>query len=154
MVTAHIPGRENVEADEESRAEGHVEWELPDDVFSYIVEYMGPPTVDLFTSRLTHKLDNYFSWHPDPGASAIDALSIPWPNDYYAFPPFSVVLQTVQKALAEGVEGILVTPQWAAQPWYGLLKRKSKKQLRLLKTQLRNPVTGELWLLNLVAWRI
>ena len=28
-------------------------------------------TVDLFASRLTHNLDTYYSWHPDPGAEAM-----------------------------------------------------------------------------------
>ena len=154
VTAAHIPGRENVEADRESRTKGHTEWELPDDVFQYISDFLGAPVVDLFASRLAHKLNVYYSWLPDPGASAIDALSLPWPNDYYAFPPFSIVLKVVQKALAEGAEGIVVTPQWHAQPWYGLLKRRAKTQLRLPGIQLRNPVTGDIWPLNLVAWRI
>ena len=154
VIAAHIPGKENVEADEESRAQGHTEWELPDETFQCIVTRWGQPTVDLFASRLAHKLDTYYSWHPDPGAEAIDALSIPWPNDYYAFPPFSLNLRVAQKALAEGVQGTLLTPRWAAQPWYGLLKRRAKDYVRLPGTTLQNPVTGDLWQVDLVAWRI
>ena len=154
VSAAHIPGVENVEADAESRAEGHLEWALPDEVFNYICQFMGQPSVDLFASRLTNKLETYYSWLPDPGATACDALSLPWPNDYYAFPPFSLILKTVQKALAEKVEGILVTQRWAAQPWFGLLMRTSKRQLRLPSVKLRNPVSGETWPLNLVVWKI
>ena len=154
VMAAHIPGKENVEADRESRAQCHTEWEIPDNVFKSIQYRWGYHSVDLFASRLTHKLDNYYSWHPDPGASAIDALSLPWPNDYYAFPPFSLNLKVAQKALAEGVEGTLITPRWAAQPWYGLLKRRAKDQLGLPRTTLQNPVTGDFWQVDLVAWRI
>ena len=154
VTAAHIPGKENVEADRESRAQGHTEWALPEKVFQNIEDTWGSHTVDLFASRLTHKLDRYYSWHPVPGAEAIDALSLPWPNNYYAFPPFSLNLRVVQKALAEGVHGTLITPQWAAQPWYGLLKRRASDHVRLPRTQLQNPITGDLWQVDLVAWRI
>lgn len=154
VKAAHIPGKENQEADKESRAQGHIEWELPEYAFQQILDKWGQHSVDLFASRLTHKLNVYYSWHPDPGATNIDAMTLPWPNNYYAFPPFSLNLRVVQKARAEGVEGTLVTPDWAAQPWYGLLKRTAKAVLRLPKTNLRNPVTGDTWQLNLVAWRI
>ena len=154
VKASHIPGKENKEADEESRAQGHTEWELPDHTFEQIVDKWGHHSVDLFASRLAHKLDVYYSWHPDPGATNIDAMSLPWPNDYFAFPPFSLNLRVVQKALAEGVVGTLLTPEWAAQPWYGLLRRRATTQMRLPKTRLHNPVTGDIWQLDLVAWRI
>ena len=69
-----------MEADEESRAEGYVEWELPDEEFTDIVQYMGQPSVDPLASRLTHKLATYYSCFPDPGATAIDAFSLQWPK--------------------------------------------------------------------------
>ena len=38
VSAAHISEKENVQADRESRTEGHVGWELPDDVVTYIVQ--------------------------------------------------------------------------------------------------------------------
>lgn len=38
------------------------------------------PDIDLFTSRLNAKTDCFVSWHPEPGAMAVDAFSISWAN--------------------------------------------------------------------------
>ena len=49
--------------------------------------------MDLFASRLTHQLQHYVSWRPDPGAMAIDALNRNWTKfQGYANPPWNLVV--------------------------------------------------------------
>ena len=50
------------------------------------------PDIDLLASRLNAKTDCFVSWHPEPGAMAVDAFSFSWAYlKCYAFPPFSLL---------------------------------------------------------------
>ena len=42
---------------------------------------------------------------------------------FYAFPPFSVVTQTIQKIEKEKATGVLVVPNWPTQVWYPAIMR-------------------------------
>ena len=67
-------------------------------MFKQIVSLFDKPDIDLFASKINHKLSNYISWRPDPGAKAVDAFSINWLLTYnYCFPPFSITLKVLQK---------------------------------------------------------
>ena len=77
LIAAHIPGVTNVEADRLSRKfNDGTEWALNDEVFDRICSNLFQPQVDLFTSRLNTKLENYVSWQPDHKAVAVDAFSL------------------------------------------------------------------------------
>lgn len=117
----YINTKDNIIADFESRKElGNTEWELNDTHFQKIVSVFGEPSIDLFASRTNSKCQDYVSWHPDPGAIAVDAFTICWSNYYlfYAFPPFSMVLKTLEKIISDGATGIVVVPYWTTQPWF------------------------------------
>ena len=47
---------------------------IPDDQFEKIYKKWGTPEIDLFASRLNHRVLRYCSWRPDPHAYAVDAL--------------------------------------------------------------------------------
>lgn len=48
--------------------------------------------VDLFASRINHRLDQYETYHPGPKAMATDTFSLEWFTLYaYIFAPFSVI---------------------------------------------------------------
>ena len=82
----------------------HTEWFLCDTVFNQICKKFFTPTIDLFASRLNHKVDSYVSWYPDPGALAVDAFTQNWANQlFYAFPPFSLITRMLQKVRKETV---------------------------------------------------
>ena len=123
VSAAHIPGSENVVAGTNSRIfERSSEWKLRQRVFKYIVRTFGKPDIDLFASRINHHLSNYISWRPDPGAKAVDAISINWSATYnYCFPPFSIILKVVQKIQQDKAQAIVVVPYWATQNWFLVL---------------------------------
>ena len=75
----HLPVIQNATVNFESRnKKDPSEWELNQAVFLKIAEVRGECQVDLFASRLSVKLPTYYSWKPDPGASAVDALAQDW----------------------------------------------------------------------------
>ena len=125
LSVAHVPGKDNVEADALSRdSKDDLEWSLLEDVFIKINKKYPDLEVDLFASRLNHKLDKYVSYRAEPGAFAIDAFTLDWIDRiYYIFPPFSLIARVLQKVEKDGAEVVLVAPIWTTQPWWAVLTR-------------------------------
>ena len=87
LNAAHLPGKQNVLAERESRVfNDRTEWMLPREVFNGLSKLWGLFETDLFASRLNKQVDDYISWKPDPEARANDAFSIVWGKHFYAFP--------------------------------------------------------------------
>ena len=62
----------------------------------------GPLSIDLFASRLTTQLQNFFSWRPDPEAIACDAFFQNWSTiqgHLYANPPWPLIGKALSKAI-------------------------------------------------------
>ena len=79
LVAQHLQGKLNVIADAESRALfDRTDWMVQPSVFRKIDRRTGPLEVDLFASRLTHQLPQFFSLKPDPLAIATDAFLLDW----------------------------------------------------------------------------
>lgn len=97
VFASYIRSSDNYIADFES------EWELADYAFKQIVDNFGKPEIELFASRSNTKTDcNYISWKPDPYAFCVDAFTVNWSKlFFYAFPPFAVILKTLNKRIAE-----------------------------------------------------
>ena len=53
----------------------YTEWSLFSPVYNELMAKWGEPDKDMFASRLTHKVPQYVSWKPDPGAIVIDAFT-------------------------------------------------------------------------------
>ena len=124
LTAAHIPGKENVTADYESRNSNlDTEWMLNPKYLSQVLEGIPfTPVIDLFASRNNKQFDQYVSYRPDPFASNIDAFTISWAETkFYCFPPFSCILRVVRKIIRDKARGVLVVPQWPTQSWYPIL---------------------------------
>ena len=80
LTAVHIPGVSNVEADRRSRmSQSQLEWTLNPKIFQESIQELGVnPTIDLFASRINFQLQPYVSYHPDPGAVAINAFHMSW----------------------------------------------------------------------------
>ena len=82
----------------------------------------GKPDIDLFASRINHQLSNFISWRPDPLAQAVDAFFINWlPTYNYCFPPFSIILEVLQKIQEGKAQAIVVVPYWTTQNCFPVL---------------------------------
>ena len=111
----HIPGKVNTQADTLSREiSSNLEWSLNGEVFQKIISRTFIPEIDLFAPlRLNAKTAKFISWHPKPGAVAIDAffLSAGLMN-CYAFPPFSLLPQVLVKIRHDKALVLLIAPVW------------------------------------------
>ena len=95
-----------------------LEWALDMDIFQEMLCRFSKPNIDLFASRLKHKLEKHISLRPDPNAMAVDAFSIYWTQQYgYIFAPFSTLSLVLQKIIDEA-EALVVAPLWIAQSWW------------------------------------
>lgn len=122
VFASYIPSDNNWQADRASRILPiETEWSLNDEIFALITTHFGTPEIDLFASIDNRKCVRYISWLADPEAETIDAFTVSWTNfKFYAFPPFSLILRTLQKIVTDQATGILVVPLWKSQPWYPL----------------------------------
>lgn len=122
IFASYIKSSDNKEADKESRSVNYEnKFQLSQDVFTSIVNTFGQPDIDLFASRINKKCRKFVSWFSDPVCSAVDAFTIDWSKlNFYAFPPFSLMLKVLQKISSDKAEGIVVAPYWITQPWYPL----------------------------------
>ena len=100
LKARHIPGRLNVVADKLSRLGQTIqtEWSLLQEVFQAICSRWHRPNIDLFATRFNNRSPQFVSPVPDPLATAVDALSLPWEDlDAYAFPPATILGKVVEK---------------------------------------------------------
>jgi len=89
----------------------HLEWSLDVDIFNQLTSIIFIPANDLFASRLNAKSNCYVSWHPEPGATAVDVFSIYWANlKCYPFPPFSLLTQVLAKIRSDKALVLLIAP--------------------------------------------
>lgn len=121
LSARHILGKINIVVDSLSRS--HIvlqtEWTLSPEALRLIWDIWHRPMVDLFATRFNHRLETYVSPVPDPGAWAVDALSLSWsPLLSYAFPPFPLLGKVIRKARMEQASFILIAPKWPAQLWF------------------------------------
>ena len=115
------PTMSNVIADCLSRSTQiqSTECSLHPQVFKRICKKWFTPRVDLFATRLNHKLPRYVSPVPDQNAWNIDGLNISWSSLVaYAYPPTALLPKVVQKVRQYNCLLILVAPGWPGMPWF------------------------------------
>ena len=99
ITVEYLPSKLNIIADWESRnARDQSEWKLSPKIFQMICKKWGTPDMDLFASRISHQVQAYMAWKPDPGSRATDALQESWKHLFpYAFLPFSLIGRVLAK---------------------------------------------------------
>ena len=116
LVPVHLPGVHNIQADSLSRVGQtlNTEWMMAMERLRPVFAQWGETQVDLFAMFTYRRLIKFASPYPDPRAEFTDAMSVPWDNTrglLYAFPPFKMVPQVLQKvAQSPGVQMILIAP--------------------------------------------
>ena len=111
-IAQHLPGKENVIADQQSRVfSDSSKWRLDPQVFAALRSLFPLIQVDLFADRLDHQLARYWSWRPGPHAEGVDALTTVWNSmSAYAFLLFRLVHRILRKVQDERSELLLVAP--------------------------------------------
>ena len=127
LVTKHVPGILNTEADALSRNLAEPgDWRLSPALFKKIDRLRGPLRVDLFAAKWNAQTERFISWHFHPLAQGQDALSLQWEKKGgYAFPPFSLLPRVLNIIRRQKVTVVVVTPLWPSAIWYGDLIQMS-----------------------------
>ncbi len=114
----HIPGVFNRAADELSRAALPGEWRLHPQAVQLIWGQFGVAQVDLFASPETTHCQWFYSL--TEATLGTDALAHSWPQSLrkYAFPPVSLLAQTLCKIREDVEQVLLVAPYWPNRTWF------------------------------------
>ncbi len=119
LRAVHIPGELNRAADALSRQLTFPgEWRLHPETIRLIWSRFWEAQVDLFASRESSHCQLYFSL--TEGTLGTDALAHSWPRALckYAFPPVSLLAQTLCKVREDEEQVLLVTPFWPTRTWF------------------------------------
>ena len=163
LKARHIPGCLNVMANLLSRSNQVQSTERSHhQVFKQICHKWFTPHVDLFASRLNHKVPLYVSPVPDQNAWDIDALNINWLGlTSYAYPSMALFHRVIQKIRQCNCLINVIALGWPGMPWSWDLVQLTTEipvQLPVSRTLLKqshnyvfhsNPQH-----LNLHAWRL
>ena len=121
LLVKHIPGRFNTLAYQLSRVNKPIstEWALNQEIANLLFSMTEFPNIDLFATRLNHKLPLYVSPIPDQRALSIDALSMNWNNLHaYAFPPFHLIQAVINKVKLSQCRVVLIAPFRPNRSWF------------------------------------
>ena len=124
LLAKHNPGRFNTLADQMSQIDKPIstEWSLNQEIANKIFQIMDFPSIDLFATRLNHRLPIYVSPIPDQKVLSIDALSMDWNRMHaYAFPPFYLIPAVIKKIRLSQCNIVLIAPLWPDRPWFSEL---------------------------------
>ncbi len=119
LRAVHVPGELNRAADELSRQPALPgEWRLHPEVVQLIWRRFGDAQVDLFASPDTSHCHLLYSL--SEGTLGTDALAHSWPRGLrkYAFPPVSLLAQTLCKVREDEEQVLLVAPYWPNRTWF------------------------------------
>ncbi len=162
LRAVHVPGELNHAADELSRQHALPgEWRLHPEVPQLNWRRFGDAQVDLFASPDTSHCQLFFSL--SEGTLGTDALACSWPRGLrkYAFPPVSLLAQTLCKVREDEEQVLLVAPYWPNRTWFPelmLLATAPPWQIPL-RRDLLSQRGGTLWhprpdLWNLHVWSL
>ena len=145
LKARHIPECLNVMGDLLSRSNQiqSTEWSLHPQVFKQICHKWFTAHVDLFATRLNHKVPLYVSPVPDQNAWDIDALNIDYSGlTAYAYPLLCTTLlhMVIQKIRQSSCLSFVIAAGWSGMPWFGYLVQLSTEiplQLPVSRTLLK-----------------
>ena len=110
-------------------------------MFKHISHKWFTPHVDLFATRLNHKVLLYVSPVPDRNAWDIDAQNIHWSGlTTFAYPPTALLHRVIKKIRQFSCLIIVIAPGWPGMPWFWDLVQLSTEiplQLPVSRTPLK-----------------
>ena len=124
LVPVHLPGVRNIQVDSLSRVGQTLttEWTMAMESLRPVFAKWGEPQIDMFATFANRRLVKFVSPYLEPRAEWTDAMSMPWDKErglLYAFPPFKMVPQVLQKiARSPGVQVILIAQLQPAASWF------------------------------------
>ncbi|KAI2661461.1 ORF V: Enzymatic polyprotein [Labeo rohita] len=159
LHAVHIPGELNRAADQLSRQSTHPgEWRLHPQVVQLVWSHFAEAQIDLFASPESSHCQLFYSLSEAPFGR--DALAHSWPpGPKYAFPPVSLLAQTLCKIREDEEQVLLVAPYWPTRTWFpDLISLAAAPPWKIpLRRDLLSQGMGTIWhphpdLWNLHVW--
>lgn len=161
IQAVHIPGKENRLADQLSRSPNSArdEYFVSEEAMEVIQKNFGTLDIDLFASRMNHRLPKFITRWPDPQASGTDAFSIPWKKRCLIHPPPKLISRCLQKIRADSPQtAVLITPPWKTQMWFPLVSKMAREPpIQIPMSMVQGPKNHRLSSSNcghLLAWKL
>ena len=110
----HLPGKDNVLADQESRL-------MKDQCYpSSIKSNSRWDTRDRHARfQLTKQLSRFYNWRPDPEAQGTDTFHQDWSQMRgFTNPLWCLIARCLSQVKRQVAQVVVVTPLWTSQPWY------------------------------------
>jgi hypothetical protein len=121
-----IPSKMNHQADALSK---NVQWKDPDweiskGGWSRINQKFGKMDVDRMASKSNAKLPRFNSRFKETEAEAVDCMNQDWRGTLsFVHPPFAMILRILDLVVEQGVQAVLIAPNWKGASWMPLLRR-------------------------------
>ncbi len=115
------PRTANQVADYWSKLREPDDWGLAAAAFACLEREWGPFDIDLFASHKNNVVPTHYSKYFTPDTAGVDAFRFKWKGRCWAFPPFHLVLRTLQHAELCRARVCLVVPWWPTTPWWSRL---------------------------------
>lgn len=94
------------------------EWRLHPQVMLMVWQRFGQAAADLFASCEDAQCPLFFSLVGNDAPLGVDALAHEWPDVLlYAFPPLSLIEQTLRRVRERKHVMILIAPYWPGRLW-------------------------------------
>lgn len=125
------------------------------DVFARLDATWGPHTVDRFARFSSRQCARFWSRSLDTGAEGVNCLTADWSGDNnWAFPPWHMLLLTLQHVARCRAVATLVVPKWPAQVWWPLLNKLATAWVPLPPLPDLFSLNGVPFQLRNAAWQV
>jgi hypothetical protein len=160
LTSEYLPGKANSTADLYSRRglDRH-DWRVKQRYVDRLQQRWGAFAVDAFASRLSARVQRFWSLRREPGSAAVDAFAQDWSEagHMWVCPPPNQIARVIRKARdTPGCQIALCTPDWPTAPWWPLVTAQySGRPVRLPVGALEASSTqGILPQCNMIAWKL
>ncbi|KAA6375152.1 MAG: putative reverse transcriptase, partial [Streblomastix strix] len=124
IQSLHVQGIENTTPDSLSRLATTRDYSLQSEVLVEVLsQFQVKPTIDMFSNRRNCKIKRFVSVTQDRWAVTLNFLSMSWKSEIpYLHPPIPLIPATLSKLKRQGVQALLIVPNWPSQPWWPELR--------------------------------
>ena len=122
LQVLHVPGKENVRADQLSRTPDQHHYSLDQAVFERLCgRYSFRCQIDLFANVRNSKCPRFFSKKWSRHSQGTNAFAHQWTQPAWLNPPWHLAHQALRKLDREQGLALTLLPYWPRAPWWPLL---------------------------------
>ena len=132
------------------------EWSVPKEVFNWVAQVFGTPTVDGFSNRYNNQVEEFWTLVEDPLAVGMDFFTADWSQGFpWLYPPFILIGRVLRMILQSQGKAVVVTPLWKGASWWPTIRWMCQEEPLWLGNRVINLEGTSQWLKwPLIGWRL